>query len=151
MSDSRPGTLCAGVTSSLLMLAASGAYAVGVEGGQLAACGDSPNCVSSDASGPRKIAAFTLRVAGAQAWQALERALADTPRAKIVTRREDYLHAEFVSALFRFTDDVEFQLRAREGIIAVRSASRVGYYDFGANRSRVEKLRERLRAAGVVE
>jgi uncharacterized protein (DUF1499 family) len=133
------------------MLVASSACAVGLDGGRLAACGGAPNCVSSDASGPRGIAAFTLRVAGAQAWQALERVLADTPRVNIVARRGDYLHAEFVSALFRFIDDVEFQLRAQDGIIAVRSASRFGYYDFGANRSRVEKLRERLRAVGVVE
>jgi uncharacterized protein (DUF1499 family) len=33
----------------------------------------------------------------------------------------------------------------------VRSASRVGYYDFGANRSRVEDLRERLRKLEAIE
>ena len=53
--------------------------------------------------------------------------------------------------MLRFVDDVEFNLRPEAGIIAVRSASRVGYYDFGANRSRVEKLRGQLHARGVIE
>jgi len=36
-------------------------------------------------------------------------------------------------------------------VIAVRSASRLGYSDFGVNRSRVEKLRGKLLSAGVVK
>ena len=40
-----------------------------------------------------------------------------------------------------FVDDVEF-LFPKEKIIHVRSASRIGYSDFGANRRRVEHLRE---------
>ena len=47
-------------------------------------------------------------------------------------------------------DDLELQLRAEDGIIAVRSASRVGYSDFGVNRKRVETLRQALEVAGVV-
>jgi len=140
----------AGAAGCLFSLAATGVYAVGLEGGSLAACGEAPNCVSSRALGPRHIAPFKVK-RGRPAWSALEQLLAQTPRVKVVTRTDDYLHAEFVSALFRFTDDVEFQLRESEGIIGVRSASRVGYYDFGANRSRIEKLRERLRVAGAIE
>ena len=97
------------------------------------------------------IAPFKLRVAPAQAWKALEQVLADTTRVKIVGRNEQSLQAEFTSALLRFVDDVQFSLRPDARIIAVRSASRVGYYDFGANRSRVEKLRQQLRALGAIE
>lgn len=149
MSD-KVGALRVAVGSSLLILAVTPVYAVGLEGGTLAGCGDSPNCVSSQAQGPRHVAPFKLKT-GRQAWFAIEQLLAHTPRVKVVTRTDNYLHAEFVSALFRFTDDVEFQLREPEGIIAVRSASRVGYYDLGANRGRIEKLRERLRELGAIE
>ena len=38
-------------------------------------------------------------------------------------------------------DDVEFSLDAGAGLINVRSASRVGYSDFGVNRKRVERIR----------
>jgi uncharacterized protein (DUF1499 family) len=64
--------------------------------------------------------------------------------------KDDYLHAECRSALFRFVDDLEIQLRPGEGIAAVRSASRVGYSDLGVNRKRVESLRAELAEAGVV-
>jgi uncharacterized protein (DUF1499 family) len=36
--------------------------------------------------------------------------------------------------------------RLNDNTIAVRSAARTGYYDFGVNRRRVEKLRKQLRA-----
>jgi len=40
-----------------------------------------------------------------------------------------------------FVDDLEFYF-SKENVIQVRSASRLGYSDFGVNRKRVEKLRE---------
>ena len=57
---------------------------------------------------------------------------------------DGYLHATFESAVFRFIDDVEFQLSPVEGVINVRSASRVGHSDLGVNRRRVEVLRAEL-------
>jgi uncharacterized protein (DUF1499 family) len=36
------------------------------------------------------------------------------------------------------------------GIVSVRSASRVGYSDFGVNRKRVERLRKRLLELGLI-
>jgi uncharacterized protein (DUF1499 family) len=57
--------------------------------------------------------------------------------------REDsgnFIHAEFRSAVFGFVDDVTFRFEP-PGEIQVRSASRSGYYDFGANRRRVEAIR----------
>jgi uncharacterized protein (DUF1499 family) len=139
-------------TASLLwVFAMSPAFAAGLQDGKLASCPDSPNCVSSDEQGKHAIAPFKLKVAAADAWEALERLLVETPRVKIVTRTQQYLHAEFTSTVLRFVDDVEFSLRPELGVIAVRSASRVGYYDFGANRSRVEDLRERLRKLEAIE
>ena len=114
-------------------------------------CPSSPNCVSSDDRGSHTIAPFRLKVAPPQAWEALRKTLRDIPRVKIVQDTGQYLHAEFTTLLLRFVDDVEFELRPDGGIVAVRSASRVGYSDFGVNRKRVEDLRRRLQAAGAVE
>lgn len=138
-------------TALLLLLAMPPAFAVGLRDGRLAPCPDSPNCVNSDEQGEHAIAPLRLKSAPAHAWNALERVLADTPRVRVVTRTEQYLHAEFTSTVLRFVDDVEFSLRPELGVIGVRSASRVGYYDFGANRRRVERLREQLRGLDVVE
>jgi uncharacterized protein (DUF1499 family) len=54
-------------------------------------------------------------------------------------------HAEFRSALFGFVDDVEFHFDP-PGVIQVRSASRVGYSDWGVNQERVETIRTRFAA-----
>ncbi len=66
------------------------------------------------------------------------------PRTTIVRERENYLHIEFRSRLFRFVDDVEFYLEDERGLIQFRSASRRGYSDMGVNRRRMEKICRRF-------
>jgi uncharacterized protein (DUF1499 family) len=61
------------------------------------------------------------------------------------------MQAECRSRVFRFVDDLTLHLSAAENIVHIRSASRIGYSDFGVNRSRVENLREKLRQKGIVE
>jgi uncharacterized protein (DUF1499 family) len=135
-----------------LSLGAVSAQAPGAKSGVLAACPNRNNCVNSDATEPRHaIAPFHLKVSPAEAWAELKRLLESTPDTRIVRATPDYLAAEFTSGRLRFTDDVEFLLRAQQGEIAVRSASRLGYYDFGVNRERVETLRAKLRERGVVD
>lgn len=75
----------------------------------------------------------------------------ELPRTAIVRHDSRYFYAECRSQLFGFVDDMEFHLRPEQKIVAVRSASRTGYYDFGVNRSRIEKLRLALREAGAVQ
>lgn len=116
----------------------------------LSPCPDSPNCVSSDAKDDgHRIAPLTFSIAEAKAWQILKELVLKRPRTIIVTEKPNYLHVTSRSAVFGFVDDLEFQLRAGQGLIAVRSASRTGYYDFGVNRKRVEELRAALLQAGV--
>ncbi len=82
----------------------------------LAPCPDSPNCVSSLATDEDR----EFDVVG-----------------------QSRIQARFSSRLLRFVDDVTFYVR-EDGMVEVRSASRVGYWDLGANRRRVESLREQL-------
>ena len=118
---------------------------MGVTGGRLAACPDSPNCVSSQSTDPRH-AIDPLRYDGTaeKARRFLIEAVSEMKRARIVAAEERYIHAEFTSALFRFVDDVEFLLDSETKTIHVRSASRVGYSDLGVNRRRVEEIRSRF-------
>jgi uncharacterized protein (DUF1499 family) len=76
--------------------------------------------------------------------------VAALPRTTVIEETANYLHAQCASALFGFIDDLELHLRESDNIVAVRSASRVGYSDLGVNRRRVEGLREALQARGVV-
>jgi uncharacterized protein (DUF1499 family) len=65
---------------------------------------------------------------------------------KIVEESGGYMHAEATSRVFRFVDDVEFLMRPDGQLVDVRSASRVGYSDFGVNRRRIERIRQELMA-----
>lgn len=124
----------------------------GVTDGRLAPCPDAPHCVSSDAEDPRRrVPPLTFNGSPGSAWRAAVNAVESLPRTRVVTRTEDYLHAECRSAILGFVDDLELHLRPERGEIALRSSSRVGYYDFGVNRRRVEGIRSTLKETGVVE
>lgn len=121
-------------------------------GGRLAPCPNRPNCVCSDAADARqRVAPFALQEPAVEAWEALEAHLASLPRVQLVTVSPLYMHAVFRSRVFGFSDDVEFYLRPQAGEIAVRSASRTGYFDFGVNRRRVEAIRRHLTGLGVLQ
>lgn len=113
------------------------------QGDALSPCPSSPNCVSSMESGDRHVAPLTGKGSVDASLEALTKVLNDLPRVSWEQVAPGRIEATFTSALFRFVDDVTFILN-EDGSIDVRSASRVGYYDFGANRRRVETLRDAL-------
>ncbi|WP_071189638.1 DUF1499 domain-containing protein [Trichormus sp. NMC-1] len=118
---------------------------LGVQSGKLAPCPSSPNCVSSQASDSlHQIAPLSFTSTPEQALANLKNLILSLPRTKIITETEDYLYAEFKSALMGFVDDVEFYLDRNSNIIHVRSASRLGYGDLGVNRQRIEEIRAKL-------
>ena len=112
----------------------------GVGDGRLRPCPGSPNCVVSE--GPDgNVAPFLLE--GQEGWGRLRLAIV-SQGGTIEREEEGYLHATFRSRLFGFVDDLECR---RDGAMAqVRSASRVGWWDMGANRRRVERLRKAMSA-----
>ena len=119
--------------------------------GSFLPCPDSPNCVSNDSTDEEHaIDPLVLAVAPDVAWQAVHEVLAAMPRMVIIEDNGSYLHAEQTSRLMRYVDDLEVAVIAEEGIIAVRSASRVGRSDLGVNRERVETLRAGLLERGAV-
>jgi uncharacterized protein (DUF1499 family) len=116
--------------------------------GRLRACPDSPNCVSSQAGdAAHRVEPIAFEGDPAAALDRLRRAVVSLPRARIVSATGGYLHAEFTSLVFRFVDDVELLVDPEQRLIHVRSASRVGYSDLGANRRRVEAIRRAFERA----
>ena len=113
--------------------------------GNLAPCPDTPNCVSSQAkNASQRVDPILFPRDSASAWSRLREVIASMKGARITEEKVGSLQAEFRSALFGFVDDVEFRMAEDAGRIDVRSASRTGYFDFGVNRRRVEKIRERF-------
>jgi len=113
--------------------------------GKLTPCPESPNCVSSLAEDKKHfIAPIPYSGDNAVTQQKLLEILNSFKRTRVVSIEENYIHAEFVSSVFRFVDDVEFYLDDAVKMIQVKSASRTGYSDFGVNRRRVEMIRKKL-------
>jgi uncharacterized protein (DUF1499 family) len=103
-----------------------------------------PNCVSStiDKTDEKHyIAPIAFSGGSAGAWKKLVAIVKGTTRVTVVTENANYLYTEFKSAGMGFVDDVEFALDEKAGVIQVRSASRMGVRDLGANRARIEAIR----------
>lgn len=124
------------------LLAGSPPAAVGVRDGLLAPCPPKPNCVSSQAADDEhRVAPLPFKGSAADALAKLARVIAAQPGATVVAQRDGYLYATFQTPLMGFVDDVEFVADPARSVIDVRSASRLGYRDFGVNRKRIEALR----------
>ena len=114
---------------------------LGMTGGKLSSCPDSPNCVSSQESNKTHgIMPIEASGTNSQIMQKLKSCIREMGGV-IVSNNGPYLHAEFKSKFFRFVDDLECVYDEVEKKVEIRSASRLGYSDLGVNRKRVEELR----------
>ena len=135
-----------------LSACASNEVTTGLVDGQFAPCPDSPNCVSSDATDEEhRVEPYRLKAPARNAWHGLQNVMAGEPGMQLAVVDDTYLHVEVHSAVMRFVDDTEFNLRASHGIIAVRSAARTGRSDGGVNRKRIERIRQALQTRDLVE
>jgi uncharacterized protein (DUF1499 family) len=127
----------------MLSLSAARPDSLGVHDGRLAPCPDTPNCVCTQSDNREHwMEPLTIPDQVTDPIRRLAVLVGTMPGAEIVTETNDYLHAEFRSRLFRFCDDVEFLLDPDTNRVHFRSASRVGRSDLGANRARMEQIRE---------
>lgn len=128
---------------------------LGLESGRLAPCPNPPvprwrakrNCVSSlDFDTEYYIEPIKFEAAlEDSALSGIAASLAAHPQITIISQQDEYLHFEWASQLFGFVDDVELWWQQDESRIDVRSSSRLGRRDFGANRHHIEWLRAVLK------
>ncbi len=127
----------------ITLASCAAANPVVIEKRSLSPCPSSPNCVSSLSQDEGHfVEPFVCLLASEAARKALEQAISLIKGGRVVVSEGNYLRAEFVSSWFKFVDDVEFVIDEKSGEINLRSASRVGYSDFGVNRRRIEDLRK---------
>lgn len=116
--------------------------AVGLAATLLAPCPSKPNCVSTLATDrEHAIAPIRYTTSAKDAHARLLAILRAIPRTTIVASDDHMIRAEFRTAIFRFVDDGVFVIDDAAKTIHFRSASRVGYSDFGVNRKRMEGVR----------
>lgn len=127
---------------------------LGVREGRLKPPSTTPNSVSSQADlwpghpqqAYARIDPLPAQGDGPATIARIAALLQTQPRVQLLAQRSDYLHAAFTTPVLRFTDDVEFWWDPAAGVVQVRSASRLGRKDLGANRARIEALRRQLAA-----
>ena len=130
----------------LIALVALGLYsrsgeAPGLTDGRLSPCPGTDNCVCSEY--PDDVAHFIEPIVTEAIPAQLHQAIVEMG-GRIETDAATYLAATFRSPIFGFVDDLEIRIDSGRKQIQVRSASRVGRGDLGANRKRVERLRQLL-------
>ena len=141
------------LSSSVLMVAAlsvllsacgdpSKSEAPAMVEGRLAGCPDKPNCVQSEypSDSEHYIAPIDISGNPLTVWKRLQDAVHNTG-GRIVEKENLYIAATYTTDLVKFVDDVQLRVDLLGQKIQVRSVSRVGYSDLGANAKRVEAIR----------
>ena len=90
-----------------------------------------------------RVVPFPVADDAARLMVRLEHVVRSLPRSEVKTATDEYLHA-VCRTLLGFRDDLEFRFSPAEGVVHVQSVSRVGLFDFGVNRRRVERVRRGL-------
>lgn len=145
---------------AILVMTFNGAMAVNDEVQRLDPCPQSPNCVCSDEPGDSSHYIAPLvslarsgdepdSVSAQRLLAAIVAYIEKDAHYRIVEQTEDRLVVEARTRFLSFVDDVEFQVRS--DAIFVRSASRLGYSDFGKNRRRMEAVRTAMVEQGVAK
>ena len=125
---------------------------LGVRDGRLLPPSRTPNSVSSQAAlypdNPQRayadVAPLKLQGGGPQTIAQIRRIVEQMPGAEVAKSTPDYLYVRFTTRIMKFVDDAEFWYDPSAQAVQVRSASRLGSKDFGANRARIEQIRQSL-------
>lgn len=137
-----------GVGVVAIMVAARNAESpvpLGVSDGKLAACPDSPNCVSTQATSElHSLAPLPYTIETDRVRSAALEVLQGQPRMTLLREEPTYLHALFRSPTMGFPDDFEIFIDEQARLIHFRAAARMGRGDMGVNRNRAEQVRREL-------
>ena len=140
-----------GVVLVLLVLVIVGGYKnnevpseLGVENGKLAKLPASPNAVSSQTEVEDKyVEPLAFKTDLATSYQQILSILEQDPSIEILKQQDAYIHAVASTEGIGFKDDLEFYFDRESQVIHYRSASRVGYSDFGKNRARYNEIKKK--------
>ena len=144
------------LTSSILLFVAllfalgvmsRSGQAPGISAGRLIACPNKPNCVCSESAPEAAAYIQPLPLPSSMDTADVLSFLGEIINAmggRVQAANDTYVATTFSSDIFGFVDDLEIRIADDEGVIHIRSASRVGYSDGGVNKNRVEAFRARF-------
>lgn len=112
---------------------------------QLGDCTEAPNCQGSESSRQaQKVDRLNLTEPVSEAMKSIAAIVAAQPGVAIAKQDNRYLHVTYTSRWMGFVDDVEFLASDDNQSVQIRSASRLGKSDLGANVNRINQLRQLL-------
>ena len=126
----------------VLSIASRTAPASGLLNDRLRPCPNKQNCVCSEFQDDYHIEPLKISLNDIDINKYAE--VVKEMNGKIVSGTGEYLHATFTTPIMRFIDDFEVRIDRKNMLLHIRSASRVGYSDLGANRKRVAEFKNRL-------
>jgi len=120
--------------------------APGLISGQLSQCPSSKNCICSEYNKDEIHYIEPLSYSSNESSEVLQkiRTTLITMNGVITGENGTYISATFSSKLFGFVDDFEIRLDKNKQLIHMRSASRVGRGDMGANKKRIIDFEKQL-------
>lgn len=142
------------ISSILIIIAAAGGlaylsnsgHAPGLNNEKLVDCPNKPNCVCSEKNDDSKHSIEPIQLLPEQQELAMPAAKSSVLElgGQIKDEQANYLASTFSSTLFGFIDDVEIRIDAKQNLVHLRSASRVGYSDHGVNKKRADALKSTI-------
>ena len=115
---------------------------------RLQVCPDKPNCINTEYPDNEShyMPALDYPMQQTQQVIAFAKDIIIQMGGEIIKEDSHYLAATFTSSVFRFVDDFEIRQSESSTKLHIRSASRVGYSDFGVNKRRIEKFSANFKA-----
>ena len=133
----------------LMAMASREGRAIGLVDGQLARCSAKPNCVCSeypdDSNHYVEPLVIPARIENSERLHQLIKIVLEEVGGNIQIQSNTYIAATFESRFLGFIDDVEVRIDMPRQRVYLRSASRIGYSDMGANLKRVNRITELLK------
>ena len=115
---------------------------LGLNNGRLAPCPAEFKCVSSQSDDPdRRVEPLIVPTNVIDPMAKLAMLLRGIKGVTVVKEEGNYLRARFYGKVLWIKSDLELFYDPSAGVVHVRSASRLGRCDIGANREMVEKIR----------
>jgi uncharacterized protein (DUF1499 family) len=105
-------------------------------------CGDKPNCISSYETR----SSFSIQpINNAEGtWtevkEKIKKTLSQVSNVKVIAESDRFIHFVATTRVLRFKDDVYFWWDESSKTLNMKSESRVGYSDLGANSKRLKKF-----------
>ena len=116
----------------------------GLVGDRLAPCSSKPNCICSEYIDDDRHYQAPIDITGLDGNNVHGniKAVIQDLGGELQTDSVHYLAFTFRSAIFGYVDDVEVRIDIDKNALHIRSASRVGHSDLGANGKRVEAIKQ---------